>query len=346
MPLETTIPTKIVGPIKIITDIEEEVQVPLATFETPLWNSVARGARVTCATDGIFLTLLKDNMTRSIILQAPNAKYAHELVLSLDKKQAELKKVVNKTSKFAQLIEINNKIIGNLLYLRFVFKTGDAAGHNMTTKATEAILQWLLVNYKNLTYISLSGNFCTDKKASAVNSILGRGKSVVAEIKIPEAILEKVLRTTAQKIVDINIKKNLLGSIVAGSICSANAHFVNMLLAFCLATGQDAANIVEGSQGIVHAEVINENDLYFSCTLPNLILGTIGNGKDLVFVEENLKKLGCLEKRAVGLNAQRLAMIAASVVLCGELSLLAALTISNELMRAHLTLERRKNKKK
>ena len=35
-----------------------------------------------------------------------------------------------------------------------------------------------------------------------------------------------------------------------------------MLLAFYLATGQDAANIIEGSQGIVHAECADD-DLYF-----------------------------------------------------------------------------------
>ena len=59
------------------------------------------------------------------------------------------------------------------------------------------------------------------------------------------------------------IKKNLLGTLAAGGIRSANAHFANMLLGFYLATGQDAANIIEGSQGIVHAEVRND-DLYFS----------------------------------------------------------------------------------
>jgi hydroxymethylglutaryl-CoA reductase (NADPH) len=113
------------------------------------------------------------------------------------------------------------------------------------------------------------------------------------------------------------------------------------LLATYLATGQDAANIVEGSQGITIAES-REGDLYFSVTLPNVIVGTVGHGKDLGFVEENLRLLGCKESREPGKNARRLAAIIAATVLCGELSLLAALTNQGELMRAHQVFERAK----
>jgi len=51
--------------------------------------------------------------------------------------------------------------------------------------------------------------------------------------------------------------------------------------------------------------------------------------------------LGCLEKRAPGLNSRRLAIIAACTVLCGELSLLAAQTNPGELMQSHLSMERK-----
>ena len=78
-------------------------------------------------------------------------------------------------------------------------------------------------------------------------------------------------------------------------------------------------------------------------TLPNIIIGAVGNGKTLDFVRHNLEILGCMEKREPGLNARRLAIIAASAVLCGELSLLAALTNQGELMRSHLKLERKRN---
>jgi hydroxymethylglutaryl-CoA reductase (NADPH) len=52
------IPMQSVGPVQLIGDVFAEVMVPLATYETPLWPSVNRGARVTSASGGISVTLL------------------------------------------------------------------------------------------------------------------------------------------------------------------------------------------------------------------------------------------------------------------------------------------------
>ena len=211
----------------------------------------------------------------------------------------------------------------------------------MATRAADALLAWILEKRPECSYGSISGNYCCDKKPSAVNGILGRGKYVVAEVAIPRRLVERYLHTTPEKIAELNVRKNWVGTTLAGGLRSANAHFANMLLGFYLATGQDAANVVEGSQGFTLAEARGE-ELVFSVTLPNLIVGTVGNGKGLPFVEENLRELGCLEAREPGANARRLALICAATVLCGELSLLAAQTNPGELMAAHLRLERGK----
>jgi hydroxymethylglutaryl-CoA reductase (NADPH) len=335
------VPMKTIGPIRISgPEVNDEILVPLATYETPLWPSTHRGARVSQAVaGGIQAVVLQDCMTRSVLVEAPSAIYAQQVVADLRLKKAELAMVVTQNSRFASLQDWHSQIVGNLLYLRFSLQTGDASGHNMVTKAADDLLSFLLNQYPKLKYVSVSGNFCVDKKVSAVNGILGRGKSVVAEISIPRDICQSHLKTTPERVVNLNIKKNLIGTMVAGGIRTANAHFANMLLGLYLATGQDAANIVEGSQGIVHAEV-RDDALYFSVTLPNIIVGTIGSGKHFDFVQENLKMMGCLENREPGQNARRLAVIVAATVLCGEISLLAAQTNSGELMRAHLQLER------
>ncbi|WP_027859427.1 hydroxymethylglutaryl-CoA reductase [Marinobacterium jannaschii] len=337
---QAPIPMRSVGPLKISGPVlDEKVVVPLATYETPLWHSVGRGARVSTLTDGIKATIIDERMTRSILLEANDA---HEALLALQAikgRREDLQAVVAQSSRFARLIDMHSQVVANLIYLRLEFTTGDASGHNMVTNAADRLLPWILNEYPQLRYSSISGNYCSDKKATAVNGILGRGKYVVTEITIPRDICERRLKTTPEKIVDLNIKKNLIGTMVAGGLRSANAHYANMLLAFYLATGQDAANIIEGSQGIVHAEV-RAGDLYFSCTLPNLIMGTVGNGKGIDFVEDNLRELGCKEEREPGANSRRLAAICAATVLCGELSLLAAQTNPGELMEAHIKLER------
>lgn len=337
---QAVIPMRLVGPVTIIGDVVDgSVMLPLATYETPLWPSVGRGARVASVAGGILATVIDERMTRSILLEADDAPCALIAWQSLQKRKDEMNIIVRETSRYASLINMHSQILGNLLYVRLEFLTGDAAGHNMVTWASEKLQDWILGEYSGLRYCSISANYCTDKKATAINGILGRGKNVVAELLIPRALCERRLKTTPEKVVDLNIKKNLLGTMLAGGIRSANAHFANMLLAFYLATGQDAANIVEGSQGIVYTEVRNA-DLYFSVNLPNLIVGTVGSGKGLDFVERNLELLGCREDRESGANARRLAVICAAAVLCGELSLLAAQTNPGELMAAHMKWER------
>jgi hydroxymethylglutaryl-CoA reductase (NADPH) len=341
MTLKAPVPMKLIGPVKIVgNQLDDEVKVPMATFETTLWPSTSRGAKVSRQAGGIHVAIVDDRMTRSVAMRAQNADHALQVLQQLNRQQADLAKLVEQTSRYCKLLNLHSHVVGNMLYLRFEYTTGDAAGHNMVTLASERLQQRILEIFPDLEYVSLSGNYCVDKKVSSVNAILGRGKYVVAELTIPKGVCEKILKTTPEKIVDLGVKKNLLGSIIAGSVHSANAHFANILLATYLATGQDAANIVEGSQGITFAEM-RDGDLYFSVTLPNIIVGTVGHGKDLDFVKENLKIMGCLEERPAGDNAKRLAMIIASTVLCGELSLMAALTNPHELMRAHQTFERR-----
>lgn len=336
-----SIPMRTVGPVKIISaEVHEDIAIPLATFESPLWPSTHRGTRVCTAAGGIRATIIDERMTRSVLVEADSAAEVYQVYQEIKQRKDELQAIISETSRFAKLIDLNAQIVGSLLYLRFELLTGDAAGHNMVTLASDRLLDWMLKEYPVLRYVTISGNYCSDKKVSAVNGILGRGKNVVAEVTIPRALCQRFLKTTPEKIVEINIKKNLLGSIVSGGLRTANAHFANMLLGFYLATGQDAANIIEGSQGIVHAEV-RFDDLYFSVTLPNVIIGAVGNGKALDFVRENLTLLGCVEERNPGRNGRRLAIIATCAVLCGELSLLAAQTNQGELMRSHLKLERK-----
>lgn len=335
-----SVPMQFVGPVTICGESGRyEVYVPLATFESPLWPSVARGARVTSKSGGITTTIIQDGMARSIVFDAGEARKASEIATFLENERSSVFSIAEETSQYLHCRDMFIRIVGSCVFVRLSGTTGDAAGHNMITKAADAVLNWICKRFPGARYVSVSGNYCTDKKVSSVNAILGRGKSVVADVTIPRTICQSFFKTCPEAIVELNTKKNLMGSIINGGVQSANAHFANMLLALYLATGQDAANIVEGSQGITYAEMRDEN-LYFSVTLPSIIVGTVGSGKELPAIQEILTNLGCREKRNIGENSRRLAEIVAATVLCGELNLLAEQTKPGELVRSHMALER------
>lgn len=340
----TRVPTTWVGPLyfKAMHDREHStfdvtLSAPLATYETTLFHSVGRGAKLTRLTQTLETTLIADHMTRSVLFECRDALDALRISDYVKANQDNFQKdIVARHSKYAQLKKIDTHLVANLLFIRFAYETGNASGHNMSTFASDAIAHALIALFPHVQYISVSGNMCTDKKVSSVNALLGRGKHMVATMRISQELCETYLRTTPQRLVELNIKKNLIGSIVAGGVQSANAHYANMLLAFYIATGQDGANIVEGSQGITHA-YCDGNDLVFSVTLPNIIVGTVGHGKEVDDASNALKAMACDQQD----GAKRLAHIAAALVLCGELSLLSALTNPQELTQSHKTIERR-----
>jgi hydroxymethylglutaryl-CoA reductase (NADPH) len=189
--------------------------------------------------------------------------------------------------------------------------------------------------------IALSGNYCVDKKPAEINFQEGRGKRVFAEVVVEKPVLSKYLKTTARDLVEAQYRKNLLGSIAAGSR-GYNAHFANVLSGVFIATGQDPAHVVEGSLGVTCIESRGPEAVYASIYLPDLPIGAIGGGTVLATQREALALLGVEpDPERPGAAARRLAEIVGGAVLAGELSLMAAFT-SQDLARAHERLGRGK----
>lgn len=59
-------------------------------------------------------------------------------------------------------------------------------------QGTEQALHRLQLQFPDLEVLSLSGNYCTDKKAATVNWILGRGKSAVCEATVSGRVVKEV----------------------------------------------------------------------------------------------------------------------------------------------------------
>ena len=56
----------------------------------------------------------------------------------------------------------------------------------------ERSLGHIKAEFPDIEVISLSGNYCTDKKPSAINWIEGHGKYVVCDAVVPSQVVEKV----------------------------------------------------------------------------------------------------------------------------------------------------------
>ncbi|XP_049882584.1 3-hydroxy-3-methylglutaryl-coenzyme A reductase [Pectinophora gossypiella] len=313
--------------------------IPMATTEGALVASTNRGAKA-IGTRGVTSVVEDVGMTRAPAVKLPNVVRAHECRQWLDCKDNYdvVKEAFDSTSRFARLQEIHIGVDGATLYLRFRATTGDAMGMNMVSKGAENALKVLKTYFPDMEVISLSGNYCSDKKAAAINWVKGRGKRVVCETTISCDSLRSVFKTDAKTLARCNKIKNLSGSALAGSIGGNNAHAANMVTAIFIATGQDPAQNVTSSNCSTSMEPCGENneDLYMTCTMPCLEVGTVGGGTVLTAQGACLDILGVKgagERPAE--NSARLASLICATVLAGELSLMAAL-VNSDLVRSHM----------
>ncbi|KAG6815357.1 hypothetical protein H0H87_002639 [Tephrocybe sp. NHM501043] len=317
--------------------------IPMATAEGTLVASTSRGCKALNAGGGVTTVVTRDGMTRGPAIDFPSIEEAARAMAWIQGEgYALLKTAFESTSRFARLRDIKVAMAGRTVYARFATATGDAMGMNMISKGTEKALEALQEEFPGMVVLALSGNYCTDKKPAAINWIEGRGKSVVAEAVVPGKVVKGVLKTTVAALCNLNVKKNLVGSAMAGSVGGFNAHAANILTAIFLATGQDPAQNVESSNCMTLMEPTNDGeDLLMTVTMPSIEVGTVGGGTILAPQQAVLDMLGIKGAHATspGANAQQLARVIAAAVMAGELSLLSALA-AGHLIRAHMAHNR------
>jgi hydroxymethylglutaryl-CoA reductase (NADPH) len=335
------IPVGMVGPMTLNG---QSIFIPMATTEGCLVASTNRGAKAITEGGGAHAVIVRDGITRAPCVRLPSARQAAALKNWCEESDnfKLLKQAFESTTSFGKLLACVPTVAGKNVYVRLTCFAGDAMGMNMVSKGSLAVIELLQNKFPELTLVALSGNMCTDKKAAATNWIEGRGKSVVVEATIPKATVQRTLKTTVAAMVHTNIQKNLIGSAMAGTIGGFNAHASNMVTAVFLATGQDPAQNVESSNCItILEECPDTGDLWISCTMPSLEVGTVGGGTSLPAQAACLKAIGCQGGGAVpGENAKQLAMVIAAATMAGELSLLAALA-ANTLVAAHMQHNRK-----
>jgi hydroxymethylglutaryl-CoA reductase (NADPH) len=313
------VPIGLAGPLRINGEhAQGDFYVPLATTEGTLVASYSRGMRVLTECGGVTVTVTKRSMQRAPVFEFADARAARDFGAWLVQQFDAIRAVAESTTRSGKLVEIEQYAVGNLLYTRFNYTTGDAAGQNMTGKATWAACEWIKAQHPLRPAYVLSGSIDTDKKHSALNTLRTRGRRVIAEVTLSHEVMQRMLRVDGATLFRSR-QISQAGSFMAGS-ASNGPHAANGIAALFIATGQDVANVAESHAGITYSQLLPNGDYYWSVTLPSLIVASYGGGTGLGTQRECLEMLGCYGNG----KADRLAEIVAAVVLAGDVSLGAA----------------------
>jgi len=335
------VPIGLAGPLRIhgehVTP-DEDIYVPMATTEGTLVASYNRGMRLLRDCGGVNVTIVERFMQRAPVFHFDGARDARDFGIWLDANFDGVKRAAETTTSVGKLSHIEKYSVGAMLYTRMNFTTGDAAGQNMSGKAAFAACQWIAEHYDGpLKGYTLSGAIDTDKKHSQLNTLHSRGARVIAEIVLEPGKTKELMRATTHQLFRVRNVSHA-GGMLAGT-SSNGLHAANGLAALFIATGQDAANVAESQASISFVDLRDDGSLYWSLTLPSLIMATYGGGTGLPTQRECLDLLGCVGDENGKGKVGRLLEITAATVLAGELSLSSAI-VAGDWVSSHDELGR------
>lgn len=358
------LPVGIAGPLAITFSSGEQSKIllPLATTEAALVASVNRGCKVLSESVGVHVQSTYHGMSRSIALKPRNLK-GQSYTLAIREKEDEWKKVGEATSHHLKILRYEIDEADGYVFLTIFCDTSEAMGMNMTTIAAQAVGNWL-AEHTEAELITVAGNVDSDKKPSVRTHGRGRGYEVTASAVVPSSIIAEVLKTTPKKLLEVADAKLRVGSSIAGALGN-NLHAANIIAALYLATGQDAAHVVEGSLADTTVEPdlgLRTSDLgqetvrgpmsevrspsipagiKITVRLPAVLVGIRGGGTQLPAQSQCLNLLlGNTRATSCKLQAtSRLVETIGAAVLAGEISLLAA-QATQTLAKAHRELAR------
>ncbi len=331
------LPVGVIGPLRVNGIFAKgDYYAPLATTEAALVASYGRGARLMSAAGGCTTALLAEGVHRSPGFAFASVTEAGRFTAWLIRNFDALKMAAEATTRHGKLHEISPHIEGDHVYVVCTYTTGDAAGQNMVTIATEALCAHVIEHcpIKPLFWF-VEANFSGDKKASHMSFLSVRGRKATASVDLPGELVRKHLHTTPERMQDY-WRMSALGGVMSGSI-GVQGHYANGLAALYLATGQDAACVAESAVGVTRIELRADDRLFVSVTLPNIIAGTVGGGTNLPTQAAGLNMMGL---KGAG-HARAYAEVCAAVCLAGELSIIGALC-AHEFASAHERLARGK----
>lgn len=326
------IPVGLAGPLGVHFSSGEtkDVYLPLATTEGALVASVNRGCKALRESGGVQTSSEYVGITRSIALQGTIAGAAKKI----RETEQVWKSLGEKTSSHLKILSYEIEEAEDIVFLTLAGDTDEAMGMNMLTIAAQEIGTYL-ARELGMSLLTVASNVDGDKKPNARTKKKGRGFRASASATISSDVVGDVLKCDVDVLLATARAKLELGSALAGAL-SSNLHVANTLSALYIATGQDAAHVVEGSLADTKIERAGSG-ISISVSLPAIIVGVRGGGIELPAQNKCLELL-MREKTSLRPSAQ-LAQTIAAAALAGEISLLAA-QATNTLAGAHCKLAR------
>ena len=327
------IPVGYAGPLHVRFSSGEktDVHLPLATTEGALVASVNRGCKAS-SMETVRTSSINHGISRSLAFRV--GKDTQSFTQELKKRKAEWTKIAEGTSGHLTLLSHDIDEQDGHVFFTLNADTDEAMGMNMITIAAQALGEWAAEQLK-VDFVTVAGNVDSDKKPSLRTYERGRGFEVTAETILTTDTIETVLKSSAESMLAVAKAKLEIGSELAGAI-GRNLHAANIIAALYLATGQDAAHVVEGSLTDTYVEQ-TDNGLKITVRCPALIVGVRGGGTTLPAQSKCLEML-LKQKTKLSPRAQLAESIGAAV-LAGEISLLAA-QASHHLTKAHKKMGR------
>ncbi|MXW09819.1 MAG: hydroxymethylglutaryl-CoA reductase [Gammaproteobacteria bacterium] len=329
------VPIGLAGPLRVRgLYAQGDYYAPLATTEAALVASYTRGAQAITRAGGCTAAVMWEGVTRAPVFAFDSIVDVGRFLLWAGEHSETFREVAASTTRHGVLLRTCFTVEGNHVYLIFEYSTGDAAGQNMVTIATDAVCRFILDQTPvQPTYWFVEANMSGDKKASHLSFQNVRGRKVTAEVTLTPEIIQGHLKSSAGRMLDL-YRVSSIGGVMSGNI-GIQGHYANGMAALYIACGQDAACVAESAVGVTRFEPAGDGGLYASVTLPNVIVGTVGGGATLPSQNACLEILGLSGQG----HAAAFAEVCAALVLAGELSISAALS-SDHFTRAHQTLAR------
>jgi hydroxymethylglutaryl-CoA reductase (NADPH) len=315
----------------------EEVFVPLAHTEGGLSASLQRGARAAAGSGGFRTYVIRDRITRASCFICKSAGEALELAGWLEGELPAMREWLASSglpelSTRALLREVKTHVVGPMCHVLWSWTTGDAVGPNMMTRNSYALNMGYVLERAPVKpeRAMLEANMGGDKKPSYEFFQSGHGKTVIAECTLTDETIRRVLRTTAEDLLEL-AWAGTHGAAASGmqSVAFTPASAIAAIFA---ATGQDLGMV--GTSSMAHGTGRSvEGGLNVAIRLPGLEVGTVGGGTTLPYARTWLELMGCAGPGKV----YRFAQIVAAATLALEISASAAMSTagSENFFRAH-----------